>query len=413
MLAPISTAIDGIGKAPIQLKNPTHLRTSIHQPTKIGAYIGPGRPLSEVDLVIVPINDVSTQLVGHGELLHDFYGLIEQNVLDYFKDVTPGTLGDKCSSYKTMLGRDYNFTETDKNFVIGLAAQIAAPSNPSNQLDCIGSEKAALGILNFPYSKSSGAVLTEASIHDHFLGQTGARASITPIQADDYLEDVSSLMNAYVANDDKLFGGSGADAQARFASIVYPGTIGVVDLTSRFWITPPAAEGVSFVDFITRLKDREIQWFGCPFYQPQGSFDAIILAMPREPGIGVGAANAPLHQDPTAPAVASAGNIQSKAGGQGGGDSGKPKYILSELVAIRVAVHAANGAPQISKLEITEQESAIAQAAAANAGQCGLQIPLIDISSLAPSGGQKAQDQSGGQNPPTGPKAAGAAAHGP
>lgn len=70
MLAPISTAIDGIGKAPIQ--------------------------------------------VGHGELLHDFYGLIEQNVLDYFKDVTPGTLGDKCSSYKTMLGRDYNFTETDK-----------------------------------------------------------------------------------------------------------------------------------------------------------------------------------------------------------------------------------------------------------------------------------------------------------
>ena len=86
---------------------------------------------------------------------------------------------------------------------------------------------------------------------------------------------------------------------------------------------------------------------------------------------------------------------------------------MSELVAIRVAVHAANGAPQISKLEITEQESAIAQAAAANAGQCGLQIPLIDISSLAPSGGQKAQDQSGGQNPPTGPKAAGAAAHGP
>jgi len=199
-----------------------------------------------------------------------------------------------------------------------------------------------LGILNFPYSKSSGAVLTEASIHDHFLGQTGARASITPIQADDYLEDVSSLMNAYVANDDKVFGGSGADAQARFASIVYPGTIGVVDLTSRFWITPPAAEGVSFVDFITRLKDRGIQWFGCPFYQPQGSFDAIILAMPREAGIGVGA-----------------------------------------------------------------------QAAAANAGQCGLQIPLIDISSLAPSGGQKAQDQSGGQNPPTGPKAAGAAAHGP
>ena len=112
MLAPISTAIGGIGKAPIQLKNPAHLRTSIHQPTKIGAYIGPGRPLSEVDLVIVPINDVSTQLVGHGELLHDFYGLIEQNVLDYFKDVTPGTLGDKCSSYKTMLGRDYNFTET-------------------------------------------------------------------------------------------------------------------------------------------------------------------------------------------------------------------------------------------------------------------------------------------------------------
>jgi hypothetical protein len=129
--------------------------------------------------------------------------------------------------------------------------------------------------------------------------------------------------------------------------------------------------------------------------------------------IGVGVANAPLHQDPTAPAVASAGNIQSKAGGQGGGESGKPKYILSELVAIRVAVHAANGAPQISKLEITEQESAIAQAAAANAGQCGLSIPLIDISSLAPSGGQKAQDQSGGQNPPTGPKAPGAAAHGP
>jgi hypothetical protein len=55
LLAPISTAIDGIGKAPIQLKNPAHLRTSIHQPTKIGAYIGPGRPLSEVDLVIVPI----------------------------------------------------------------------------------------------------------------------------------------------------------------------------------------------------------------------------------------------------------------------------------------------------------------------------------------------------------------------
>jgi hypothetical protein len=81
----------------------------------------------------------------------------------------------------------------------------------------------------------------------------------------------------------------------------------------------------------------------------------------------------------------------------GGGTTVK-KFSPNEILAIRVAVHAAGGAPQISKLEITEQESDIAQAAVANVGQCGLLEPTIDLSSLSQSAGQsKASGQTASQ----------------
>lgn len=324
---PLKAIVTALNKDPRRATVATNIRSSSKSTIITTGY-------SRIEMKITEVPDVTALILSNSRLQQSFYDTFDTIAAAALKDITATNLADKCGKFANTLGKKYSFNRKDSSFIFGYVAQDAFPGDVNNRLSCIGNKYNATDIVDFqfPYNRDYGAVkkLTPAAINNHF--------DHTPLIdgfARPFGNGLANLLSAYSqmkAEDPKR----GEAKQALVNQIKNPvrledesKTIALTDAD----VTPDV--------LISKLNDAGYRRFGCFFLKPTvgaGAFDMIMLALPPKAGATNGI------------------------------------YEVEELLGLRLLVDAVNedeGTGVLKKVQITNDDLAIAEAAKQNNnGKC-------------------------------------------
>lgn len=359
----LKALITGAQNNPSLVVRPFTLGTST-QPMKFVSQFG------TVVLTVTPVSDIASAIEKDPEFTNDFYSMIDSIVASSLSDGASSNV--ECAKFASNYIRgSYSFGARDRAFILGYFAQEVSagdkntPGDKTIRLNCIGNKQAASYVVSFKYNTDLQKLgdgnlgpLTQDNVNNWF--PQNSFVYVPPNLAKQYINNLLNALGAYSqTNRSEL-------ARQNLNAVAGGGQVPMTDISAQFW---PSDAKVTILDVANKLIDGKYTKFGCFLYQPVDGYDAIFLALPQDPAAASGTQPAPPP-----------GQIAPK-----------PKYSVSELVAIEIGINAVAASPSkaaVRAILLSEEPATISVPASANLWQCRGANP-IDSSSQP----QKSQQQ--------------------
>jgi hypothetical protein len=330
-LKAVIAAINGDGR---KVAVPTNIRVSSNATIIKTDY-------SRIEMLVTEVTDLTAQIIADPKLQQSFYDTFDAVSASALKDITPTNLRDKCGAFANTLGKNYSFSKKDSSFIFGYVGQNAYPADIDDRLDCIGNKYNAIDVVDFkfPYNRNYGSLkeFTKLDVDNHFAGLGFRRTLLNSSFARNYMTRLSNPLSIYSQLPADNSGRLGV--WTALSKAIGADPLALDDLTGVVSVVDPVDMGTQQV--VAKLNDLGFKRFGCYFIRPTvgaGAYDAIVLALP----------------------------LSVPAGRTNG-------YELGDVIGLRLIIDA-TGKPDdsvaIKKVQVTNDELALYEAANENKGQC-------------------------------------------